>query len=490
MVLAEGDSYTWGLGAPRGASWPAHLEAGWEPAGGLHVINQGRLSANTWVVRQSLEEDLARWQPHAVVFLVGNANWSDLRGWSQGAPGGRLPWDLKLFRLARFLQEDLALRGGRAPEAPALSMGPCQRPLDSCGDPDLARATQLLDRDPGQALALFDGATTRLPRCAAAWVGAACAEVALGREEDAGARVQSGLQATGPDPGLVQLHQEQLMAQGHQREVRDWLEGQPSLPPGDMALLGRLQAEFGDLDSARETWPLCARDKDVGCTCAWGLVDLAFREGRTFQARILLDRFAESSLACVQYVPILHRLCAEGREDQARRWLEQGLARDPGSWLALVRAAAPCLGPTHLPALREGLLGSGADPRQVDAVLEALRRGEEADTALAPWIEAGVTDLVRTVRAHGVPVLLSTYPFPGRVNPLLRRVATDEDVPLVDHEARFQELLAQGHTWDQLFVPDGNNPLERNDHCSAEGYAVMADSVETALQGLLSAGQQ
>jgi hypothetical protein len=77
-----------------------------------------------------------------------------------------------------------------------------------------------------------------------------------------------------------------------------------------------------------------------------------------------------------------------------------------------------------------------------------------------------ITDLVK---AHRSELVLVTYPLPyQRVNEIIRKVAREKNVALVDLEVVFQERIANGAD----LIGDW-------EHCTEEGYELMAQTLKT-----------
>lgn len=127
-ILCVGDSFTVGMGAPGGESYPAHLQRLLDACatGRYVVVNAGAASQNTAQALHKLPEQLERYQPAAVVVLCGCANqWNK---WGYGAQGSRVAgwltrvayrlrtWKLmqRLWRDVRDQRERTALAAERA----------------------------------------------------------------------------------------------------------------------------------------------------------------------------------------------------------------------------------------------------------------------------------------------------------------------------------------------------------------------------------------
>ena len=77
IILCVGNSFTLGVGAPRGESYPDHLQkmVSTDPfKKKFQVINLGRGAFNTTLVLENLETWLTQYQPRYVLFQVGEPN--------------------------------------------------------------------------------------------------------------------------------------------------------------------------------------------------------------------------------------------------------------------------------------------------------------------------------------------------------------------------------------------------------------------------------
>jgi tetratricopeptide (TPR) repeat protein len=110
-IVCVGDSFTYGIGAEPGRSYPAQLQerlSSRYPDLDIEVVNAGVPGANTGEVLARLREELALRRPLAVVMLAGiNNRWSrrparDVDGLVDGSGGG-LPGRLRIYRLWRLL---------------------------------------------------------------------------------------------------------------------------------------------------------------------------------------------------------------------------------------------------------------------------------------------------------------------------------------------------------------------------------------------------
>lgn len=88
------------------------------------------------------------------------------------------------------------------------------------------------------------------------------------------------------------------------------------------------------------------------------------------------------------------------------------------------------------------------------------------------WVKSDLTEIVDVCRNNGVKVVLMCYPFLHKsslsypVNEVIRSVAREYDVILLDNEAIFDTIKTDRNTY---FISDG--------HCSSKGYSLMSNSL-------------
>lgn len=135
LVLCHGDSNTFGLYLTAERSYPAQLEGllreRYRPD--ARVVNCGLPGKTTWIVRQQLAEDMARYTPRAVVLLAGiNDCWAlrpdpaELEAGPDEAPAAEASpgffASLRTVKLARILlsraDQEAADSGSEAPDGP------------------------------------------------------------------------------------------------------------------------------------------------------------------------------------------------------------------------------------------------------------------------------------------------------------------------------------------------------------------------------------
>ncbi len=102
------------------------------------------------------------------------------------------------------------------------------------------------------------------------------------------------------------------------------------------------------------------------------------------------------------------------------------------------------------------------------AYVRSFRRQDE-DEIVRRWIRSDLGEFVEICRREKVKLVLQNYPVFHAINGILREVAKEYDVPLVDQESTFQELWNQGERPKDYFVFDN--------HCNGRGYGIMARNV-------------
>jgi lysophospholipase L1-like esterase len=112
-ILCLGDSFTYGVGAERGKSYPKQLQDKLDKISKckVQVINRGVPGLNSGYIREHFEENLMKYRPHAVLFMGGiNNHWNATDAFTRGdAPGAgqRLHSVLSEFRVYKLVSYSL-----------------------------------------------------------------------------------------------------------------------------------------------------------------------------------------------------------------------------------------------------------------------------------------------------------------------------------------------------------------------------------------------
>ncbi|MCX5795308.1 MAG: GDSL-type esterase/lipase family protein [Elusimicrobia bacterium] len=259
-VLCLGDSFTFGLGAPPGRSYPDALQRLFdaEAPGRVRVINAGIPGANTSMVLESVEENLSRIRPAAVLLLAGcndNSNFKAsnyhllLGGWA--ARRARLEAAVSRCRVCRLaIRAWRRWRSGAAPAGPRPS--PEVPPAIGSAAWHLRAARELDQQGRGrEALAAVRRALTAFP--ADAGLHALAGHILLHRLADpagAAAELERARALAPRDQGVLRSLFVAYHRLGDADRTREAVSALARLAPGDAeaARLGRYGVPaYGDV---------------------------------------------------------------------------------------------------------------------------------------------------------------------------------------------------------------------------------------------------
>jgi lysophospholipase L1-like esterase len=442
VILAMGDSMTYGVGASPGGDYPAQLQRrlnGGTGAGPFRVVNGGVGGANSAILRERLPRVLDEIQPDLVILMAGTANHTNYIGYrrvgSLSSTLDRLAVVLQTSRVVRFGRiafntletrrhaEVEPIYDGTSADVSAFLRWQARRPggpptwLD---DPALVEGARLLEYGHyPEAEALFRARTEADPNAAWALWGLGTALTAL-REFPESRAAFERCTALAPE--------------------------EPACPYGIGVILLYTREEGTEGPRARFQQ---AADLAPDFSGAWWGLAMALRSQGGNQPAPATEASLDAFLACMEADPEDARCypnlmgATMGASEETKRRVE-----------AALQAAA-----RHSTAAR----GS----------LEAMR-GELDQRLITAWVEADLDAMVAMIQARGVPVLLHDYPRRSPVNESLARVAARHGVPFVDHEAVFRHD-AVGPRAAQYFAADGG-------HCSDLGYGLMVDGLMAALR--------
>jgi len=90
------------------------------------------------------------------------------------------------------------------------------------------------------------------------------------------------------------------------------------------------------------------------------------------------------------------------------------------------------------------------------------------------WLKSDIKEIAGILQKDNIKIILQNYPFDPYVgarfiDSILRKVANDLNIPFVDNELIFLEMMNKGAKRDDCFSPDY--------HCNARGYEIMANNV-------------
>ncbi len=227
-LLAVGDSFTHGNGAPAGQDYPSQLEQQLRaryPGSAPRVVRVGLPAYNTHQILSHLEQQrlVERYRPRGVLLLAGGANGWNLKGYRAAADGGLAAglrdalYGVRVFKLAKLLWRQLREpRRALPPQAETLAGFQARITSRPLGDPCQALPSTRIWRDPaGDFL-------PRLPPAAARWL-------------------QEQLFLHPEDGNLYYGMAERMVREGKPGEARSWLRRGVVAAPGSGVLYFALQ---------------------------------------------------------------------------------------------------------------------------------------------------------------------------------------------------------------------------------------------------------
>ncbi len=418
-IVCVGDSFTYGLGAPRGQDYPSQLRAllrRRRPDLPPEVISLGVPGANSSQLLSRLlaPDALRRYHPDLVLLQAGASNWWNPTRYALIAEGRATPslrdrlYRLRTFKLARLLLARLE-QASPAPAPPAaeplaafqrsVERGALRRPCQLLLTHAQNREALPVDR-PAEALRWLLQRAQRAPQLGSTYWGIA--------------RV--------------------LVQQRQYPEALLWLHRGLQVAPGDGVLylmLGRLHQRWLKDEAGARRW---------------------YERGVQAAPRSALNYFALANL----YVKELDAGPRAARYAEALRWLRRG-----GQVMPACAQAAQVMS-----AWLEDNLGAWSRLRPwIRADLErmltlALRQAPRVALQTYPNNTANRPEVRRTLQI---------------ANQVAGELAREYGVPLVDHQAQLRRRLSGGDREADLFSGDREHP-------SARGYAAMAENLLLALQ--------
>ena len=437
LVLCLGDSFTYGIGASGGNSYPDQLQRllDQEAERPARVHNGGIGGANTSTMRHRLDEFSAIAEPDAVVLLVGDNNGINHTGYSTWQRGTgvrqRLGGAVHRLRVVRFA----------------------------------LLATRMARRD------------------GTAWYHTSGDEFALLTTADVYRRWRAR-RGDPVDPDSPFGRGAELLAAGRHAEARELFDEAVQQSPADSSGywgLGNAHRAAQQLGDA-EWWYHEAVRVDPTDAVAWfGLAELRL------DAQVHGDPAAAFFAAGVEADPSLGRNhCGlayvqwqQGAAGQVRALFEAGVRADPDDDFCYPPLVDVARGGGDEADWVVGLLRGEAGTSEVARSYLRMLQTEAPEYELTAWMRDDLDTMVARCRELGVPILLLDYPHDTATNSVIEDVARDHGVTLVVLSEHFAGLLRAGRTRDELFVADG--------HPNDEGYGIMARLVADQLlaEGML-----
>ncbi len=91
-------------------------------------------------------------------------------------------------------------------------------------------------------------------------------------------------------------------------------------------------------------------------------------------------------------------------------------------------------------------------------------------TEINNWIKSDIKNIVDICRGRGIDVMIQNYPFYTDVNLVLKLCADEYGIPFVDNYAYFDSIFDKGANEEEIMAGDGV-------HCTAEGYSIIAENI-------------
>jgi lysophospholipase L1-like esterase len=460
-ILCVGDSFTEGVGAAPGYSYPHQLGRRLAQGGtGPRVINAGHSGQNSAELLESLPELLHEHRPRWVAILVGTANTWDFYGFREGGRGRHLRgWlrdrvaNTRLYRLGRLLGQ--RWRFSRLDQRYQLAL---QRVVGESVEPGPGWGSMSREAGspPGPGVGGEDGHQGPAPRAHRQHARPIPSEGVLGPRP--------------PEIEALVARAEELLEEGDRDRAEDLLYRAIDARPVDARLAFILATHHGGLGEKElaEAWAeraiMASEARDAALMIE--VVAMHIAHGRPYKARETLQRIERLPMDDPEW---MDELAASWEAilayPEAARWLE-----------ALVQARPERAEPYHRLAALNRRMGLEAEAEAWEArapgpaaPIPVSERFERRSTASERWLAADLITIVELVEEHGATPLLQTFPNHA-ISSVTRDLAQERGLPLVDHQAVFTARPDAS----TLFVPDG--------HCNNAGYQLMAETLAAALE--------
>lgn len=490
-IMCIGDSFVYGLGAPREKSFPAQLNEiirVRQPASKVRVINTGTPGENSFQIFRRFRHDVGRVKPDLVVFLGGMIDHSVFYGYhsfNNSAKSSKMFDALERVRILKFIRLVLtnvhARRSGK--DSGTALIGSGDFVVGNFPDDGLNAVrgvSQPLIRDVFQKYRVYDGGDMVVERV----VRAANELIAIPNLEQL---ISSGKGIAGVEPGqadsAARVRNKRLM----------W-----RIFPSESITVNCCYTEALISESVRGYF---AAAKDLALTNdREGAIRMANKalaaEPDFFPPYRLLGEIYESAGRYTDALSFYNMYLERYRDfsvalncgniylnmgdfSQAFRAYKIGFEEEPtrhclGGLLHLYQATAGMPVNHEVGAyLKEISLDLHRDQR---SVIQDVLDGRDIDASIAQWRHRNVKMIADECARRAIPLVILGYPEDAYG---LEMIAQDRSLPYVDNISVFKDLLkTQPH--EKLFSADAN-------HCNAEGYRIMAENLYDALRrhGLL-----
>lgn len=433
-ILCLGDSFTYGIGAPRAHSYPRQLERLLNDRAGerlFRIINNGKGGQNSAQLLASLEETLQRVRPDLVTILIGSANENNYWGYLQ---------------YVEREQRDERVRLGNIPDA---KTSDTPRRMET--ERRVTILSNLQDR-------LYRIRTFKLARLLWAHVMASLEK----RKEKftvAHAPANEGWR---------------LLQKGHYQQAAEWFKNAIGDGRGEADLcngLGEAYRALGKFDKARDWFEkgIAVNPRDSHNYSSIGLVDSAQGDYQRaipwFQKALRIDPSALNRNGTSNQWQIGWLYGLLGETEKAIEWFKEGVNTHPheiDNYSELV-IAYESLGRYHEAV--EFFRHAALKNPELRGFNRFLKKKRDKFQCIERWIISDMECSIQICDNNGIPVILQNFPEIPYTS--LKKLAARYSIPFVDHQAVFSKLLHTGKKRETLFASDNN-------HCNAKGYEIMA----------------
>ncbi len=417
-ILCLGDSLTFGLGAPRGFSYPAQLQKLLDApvlSKNYTVVNRGWPGQNTSQLLLRIEGYLQEFKPRIVTLLIGARNQDNFYGFKEYLTKSNSEKrgffvdlhdsldTIRLYKFFRLLIRNMAMdkvsASAKQHDLPEIKPGrypsEVRRGIDD-------------ENHSNTAGELDDCFTAEKFK-------------EMGEYEKAIEYVLKVTEKQSVDPLCYYLAGSIYNEQKQFKKAEEWFEKGIEQDP----------TFFGNYDGMGLVHSGQGRMKEA---IQW------FKTG--------FEKARFDSLYGHCYVGIGKAYQTAGRIEEAVRFFEKE-----------VRRKAPA-GDNYLKTLAN------------DFLLIFEKRGVASD--VAGWIEADIERLLKIIRRYKAKIVFQNYPFEPAIDSIYRKISQKHDLVFVDHQGAFQQHTLSGELSSDFFVPDG--------HPNAKGYHLMAKNILKVLQ--------
>ena len=430
-ILCVGDSFTYGIGASERMDFPQQLERmlqQQEVDRGTQVFNAGLPGANTRFILEALPRYLDTAQPDVVVVLAGGANTGNpfgLRAYLEGRSSwGRteeLLFQVRVLRLARYIFARLRHKTYLSEDD--------ARPLSPTSGPSVYLRWRKRTERPVSDSLMRGSDLLEFGKFGAAF-----------KVFQAGARRDPG--DAGFHWGMGEALRGQRRYPAARRAYQRAIEVDPSDPVPYYAIGEIYQDSMRQGSSEEANWYLRGIKADPG--------------------------FAPNYFGIGRHVECRRKDDASGLD-----WYKKGVEADPEDPLCFSQMAMMAQTKSHLTEAITSFLETRALRWPMAArCLAAIRRPSQSDHILA-WARHDIQEIIRKSRSHGTKVILQTYPERHLINDVVRQVAQEMDVPLLDQERNIRKLIKSGTPMRELILRDRHYSDAGNRHVATQLCAIV-----------------